>query len=142
MATVYGYGVDLSKLSFTDEEAMKNFIKKYLPDEVENMEENINENGMDVFEWIDNYDNGFGYHGLSAMLADIINKREGVEFSAYDSIRNGCIYISANYPWHFNEKEKQLTSASFSDIICKYLSQITSDVIACESLDLYFESLD
>lgn len=53
---------------------------------MENLTENKEENGMNVFQWVDEYDNGFG-HGLSAMLVDkfnIFKKSFGkVIFSSY-----------------------------------------------------------
>lgn len=137
MAKVFGYGVDLSKLNF-DEEKMEAFIKKYLPD----FAEEIEMNDVPVFECVDNYSNSFGYYGLSALLVDVINEQEKINLSAYDSIPNGCIYIPANYPWHFNENEKQLTAKSTQEILEKYLSKITDDKIVCEDLSLYVESLD
>lgn len=142
MGKRYGYGVDLSELDFNDEEAMRHFIKKYLPDQAENMEEDEEEDEIDVFEWIDDYENDFGYHGLSAMLVDIINEHEGIELAAYDDIPNGCIYIPDQQPWQFNEKEKTLTPDSIQEIFEKYLNQITEDRIQCEDLSLYVDSLD
>ena len=142
MAKIFGYGVDLSKLNFTDETKMKEFIKRYLPDFAKEIDINEKENEVDIFECIDNYNNDLGYDGLSALLADVINEQEQIQLSAYDFIPNGYIYIPANYPWQFNNKEKRLTAESMQEILKKYLSKITDDKIICEDLDLYIESLD
>ena len=141
MATIFGYGVNLSKLKFTNEEAMKNFIKTYLPDRAQDMEEDLSSNNYSVFEWIGYYDS-MGYTGMSALLANVINEQEHLEhITAYDSIPN-CVYLSVNYPWCFNKHERELTPASLESIFRKYISQLTSDPIVCEDLSLYVESLD
>ena len=82
MAKIFGYGVDLSKLNFTDETKMKEFIKRYLPDFAKEIDINEKENEVDIFECIDNYNNDLGYDGLSALLADVINEKEQIQLSA------------------------------------------------------------
>lgn len=146
MAELFGYGVDLSKLHFTDEGKMKDFVRKYLPDYVEDMENDLAENNRkgchkSVFEYIENYDS-MGYTGMPALLADVINEQENTEhFVPHDSVP-GCVYLPANFPWTFNSVEKLLTPESMNCLFQKYLSQITDDPIVCEDLVLYEESMD
>ena len=121
---------------------MKTFIRRYIPEIASDMEEELKENNISVFEWIKNYENT-GYFGLSAILVDIIGKEENLEhLTADDSISNSCIYLPANYPWCFNSVEKLLTPNNMEYLFRKYLSQITDDPIVCENLTLHIESLD
>lgn len=146
MAEIFGYGIDLSKLRFTDEDTMKDFIRKYLPDYAKDMENDLAENNRkgcheSVFDYIENYDS-MGYTGLPALLADVINEQENTEhFAPHDSVP-GCVYLPANFPWAFNSVEKLLTPESMNCLFRKYLNQITDDPIVCEDLVLYEESMD
>ena len=141
MAELFGYGVDLSKLHFTDEGKMKNFIRKYLPDYAEDMEDDLAESSKSVFEYIEDYDS-MGYSGLPALLADVINEQENTEHFVPHDFATECVYLPANFPWMFTSIEKLFTPESMNCLFQKYLSQITDDPIVCEDLVLYEESMD
>lgn len=146
MAEIFGYGIDLSKLRFTDEDTMKDFIRKYLPDYAKDMENDLAENNRkgcheSVFDYIENYDS-MGYTGLPALLADVINEQENTEHFVSHDFAPECVYLPANFPWMFTSVEKLFTPKSMGCMFRKYLSQITDDPIVCEDLVLYEESMD
>lgn len=139
----YGYGVDLSQLIYKN---LDTFVRKYTPDEWEDMIEDFKENQLtgtdtDILEWLSNYEND-GYYGLSAYLSSIIHEQEDINISAYDSVQNGYLYIVPNYPWRFNMSMRELTIESYKNILKTYISQITDCDIIVEDLVMYYDDID
>jgi len=140
----FGYGIDLSNLHFKN---LNLFIHHYDPNLYTDMQRDLEDSGLElddesIIDYLDNYENGYGYYGLSAYLSDIINENEKLELCCYDSCVNGCIYVPAQYPWQFSDKMKKMKKEKINEIMKLYFSQITDDEIKCEDLVMYVDCMD
>jgi hypothetical protein len=142
-STYFGYGVDLSKLSL---ENLEGFMKSYDPEYYEDMLECLeyteqDATDEDIFDFLNDYSNEYGYYGISAYLSDIINKKEELELGCYDNVVNGYIYVPMQYPWDGNQNMRNLTREKVQEIFEKYLSGITKNEIVCEELVMYVDNM-
>ena len=142
-STYFGYGVDLSKLSL---ENLEGFMKSYDPEYYEDMLECLeyteqDATDEDIFDFLNDYSNEYGYYGISAYLSDIINKKEELERGCYDNVVNGYIYVPMQYPWDGNQNMRNLTREKVQEIFEKYLSGITKNEIVCEELVMYVDNM-
>ena len=95
----------------------------------------------DIFDFLNDYSNEYGYYGISAYLSDIINKKEELELGCYDNVVNGYIYVPMQYPWDGNQNMRNLTREKVQEIFEKYLSGITKNEIVCEELVMYVDNM-
>lgn len=142
MNKYFGYGTDLSGIRF---KGLKNFIKEYSPEILEEMDEDIfkidSSSDKDLEWWINGYFEYNGFSGMAAYLAMIINRHENLEFSCSDE--NGdYVFVPALYPWQFNDEMHRLTPDKVKEILTKWISRITDDSIKVNDIVLYCELMD
>lgn len=143
MASYYfGYGVNLGKLKseklnwmnlLSIDEFYLNDYKEYLEDneiEDENME------GV-FFDWVSNLEIG-GYSGLSALVANIINEKEGLDLKC-DDYGYGTVYYPQVFPWEKSERMRNITKDELDAIFRKYIGLLTDEPINIEVVMMWEE---
>lgn len=138
-----GYGINLSEAKFKNlREFIETYDKKFYEEMVEDFRDSdVEMSDLNIEGYLDNYENGCGYYGISAYLADVINEHEGLDLRAYDEVYPGYIYVAANYPWAFDENMRKLTKENLHEIFVRYLSEIIEEPIKCEDLEIWVSRL-
>ena len=132
------YGVCISEIKETNNEKVENFLEElaekgydsYWRDFVGNRKSY--KDGDYVYtanDFLYDYESDNSYCGLSAFLRDVIAEVEGINIACDDP--NGVHYlgISADVPWFFNEKTRNLTQEKFVEIMSMYINKITDEVL-------------
>lgn len=93
-------------------------------DFLENYHDNLemNDNDYPFKNWIENYQNDNGNHGLAAFLADVIALQENVHLYVPDDDEH--LGMELNTPWSFNDTEKDLSSEKYKALLQTYLSKV------------------
>ena len=128
------YGVCISDIKELNEEKAVDFLKELSKlgheDYLENFIENKHDNGEDYSfnNWCYDYESE-GYFGLAAFLKDVIGEVEGVNINCDDP--NGVHYLglSADAPWCFNYKTRNISREEYNDILRKYINAVTDEVL-------------
>lgn len=82
---------------------------------------------QDTEDWFSNYETE-GRSGIGAFLHDLIESKEKITLDI-DDPDGVYIGISAAAPWEMDTSIKNLTKKEFSDIMQKYIRQITDTEI-------------
>ena len=83
--------------------------------------------GNNLYDWLDGYDSCDGYSGPAACFKEIIRELEGIDVDCDDPNGDQFLGISADAPWHFNEKTRNLSKEEFHEILSRYVSYFTDD---------------
>lgn len=128
----YGYGFELGFLNKTKFiEFIKNHKNSFCKSEAEkilykNIQEYIKYDLEDFFE---NYEcENTGEAGIGAVISNIMTRETGIRFD-YRAGQDDCgseptIMFPDTLPWFLNDKEKELTAETLSEICNKYISEI------------------
>lgn len=92
---------------------------------LEDMDESYSD--QDAEDWFSNYETE-GRSGIGAFLHDLIESKEKITLDI-DNPDGVYIGISAAAPWEMDDSIKNLTEKEFSDIMQKYIRQITDTEI-------------
>lgn len=127
------YGVCISDIKAINEDRALELLKKYSavnPDPYNNYLESKDADGEQVtFDtWCYDYENN-GHFGLSALLSDIIQDLEGIDIVCDDPNGIHFLGISADVPWHYNQKTRSLSHEEYQRIMAEYISQITDEIL-------------
>lgn len=132
------YGVCISEIKETNNEKVESFLKELAEKGYSSFWRDFEDNrksykdGDYVYtanDFLYDYESDNSYCGLSAFLRDVITEVEGINITCNDP--NGVHYlgISADVPWFFNEKTRNLTQEKFVEIISAYISKVTDEVL-------------
>ena len=129
--TIKGWGIDAEKLNPTTE-AQISFIKKFLPETYEDLEENAKDNGKSVIdfypEWLEVYD-AEGYTGFGPLFAKAIQDNEEDFYPDYfDEVGGSFIIYDERLPWEMSDRVKKMSAADMTAIFRKYLDELDVDV--------------
>ena len=129
------YGVCISDIEKINNEKVEQFLVNlaekgydlYLTEFKENRKDIGN--GYTVNDYLYDYESNNSYYGLSAFLCDVISEVEGIDIKCDDP--NGVHYLglSANAPWAFNEKTRNMTAEEYCEILKMYVSKITDETL-------------
>lgn len=132
---VYGYGLSTDELSNIENAKMAAFIRKHFPD----MEfDGINVNDIDdeeLIEYAEEIESITTCNcGVYAAIANAMTKETEIQFDyhGFNEDGNGGIVFGQSMPWHFNEKEKNLTKEKLDEIFKIYTDELGLDDSPCE----------
>ncbi|MCC8126703.1 MAG: hypothetical protein LIO92_04820 [Clostridiales bacterium] len=130
----YGYGVNLRKANLNK---VLEFLKRFPEDYADYHEdrEGKPEDNDSVLEWMEKYDNGLGYSGISAYFADKVNEAERLQLCCEDGCRH--VYLPEGLPWDFNHTERHLTKRELDGILARWVNRITDDVLDIDRITIY-----
>ncbi len=129
--TITGYGINTEDLNPSIESQIA-FIKKFLPDIYEEMQEDGKENNINTSNeeeyldfcdsWIDNYENTNCERGFNTLFAEAIQENEEGFYPEYILFENcGAILYEDRMPWEMSERVKKMSAKDMADIFQKYL---------------------
>ena len=133
------YGVCISDIDKINNEKAEELLKElalqghdlYLEEFEDNRKDNSENNYEEytVSSYLYDYESNNSYCGLSAFLRDVISEVEGIDIECDDP--NGIHYlgISADAPWSFNEKTRNMSADEFRNILKKYISKVTDETL-------------
>ena len=124
------YGVCVSDIKHYNTEKAEKFLNSLLDTACRGIADNYFENkadGNDLYDWLDGYDSCDGYSGPAACFKEIIRELEGIDVDCDDPNGDQFLGISADAPWHFNEKTRNLSKEEFHEILSRYVSYFTDD---------------
>lgn len=129
------YGVCISDINEINEEKAIEFLEELseigYEDYLENFLDNKHDNGEDYTfnDWVYDYHSDFYNIGLAAFLADVIEEVEDIDITSDDP--NGVHYLglSADAPWCFNKKTRNISREDYEDILRKYVCAITNEIL-------------
>ena len=141
MATINGYGLELTTAAGFSYEKYKSFIKNHIA----NLKEKASKS--EAAEWLLNGCNRYFASGdlanaeclnsgmitPAAFLSNIMFLETGVRFCAYDDAEDydvsaGIVMFEENFPWLMTEFEKNMTKQVLDDIFAKYIAELGMDV--------------
>ena len=142
MATINGYGIELTTASGFSYEKCKDFIKNH----VASLEEKVKKS--EAIEWVlkgcktylasdvlVNVDTclNSGIITPAAFFSNIMFLETGVRFSAYNDAEDydvsaGVVMFEENFPWLMTEFEKNMTKQVLDDIFAKYIAELGMDI--------------
>ena len=134
---VYGFGFVVDEI--TDEKLI-NFIKNHKdtfcksPTEIATYDEilNMSENEIDIYgltNYFENYScDCSGQEGCGAVISNIISRETCIRVQ-YEMGQDNCfsypsVLLAEGMPWHLNEKEKNLTKESLTEILLPYVEEL------------------
>ena len=124
------YGVCISDIEKINEEKAVQFLKELEEfDYYENfLQGTSDEEDYTFSEWIDNFETN-GYYGLASFLQEVISITEGINISCDDP--NGIHFLGLNMdaPWNYNEKTRNMSEGEYIQILSRYISKVTDDVL-------------
>lgn len=144
MDKYFGYGVDLSTLTFV---RLKEFIEEYATEDLNTIIQFMGLGNKEITDdtlltYINSLYVNNGYSGMSSFLSTVINRYEGLMLLCDDTIPDGYIYYPALYPWQLNDTMKKLSLQDAESILIKWLSKITDSKITVENLVMYCDIVD
>lgn len=127
------YGVCISKAVINNEKAVQ-FLKELKETEPDSdyyeffLEDTNNDENYTFDEWIENFE-ADGYYGLATFLQEVISNRENIDIVCDNP--NGLNYLglSADTPWNFNEKTRNMSKDEYHEILGKYINKVTDDTL-------------
>lgn len=142
MATINGYGIELTTAAGFSYEKYKNFIKNHIA----NLEEKAEKS--EAAEWVlkgckdylasDDLTNAdvclnSGIATPAAFLSNIMFLETGIRFSAYNDAEDydvsaGTVMFEENFPWLMTEFERNMTKQVLDDIFVKYIAELGMDI--------------
>ena len=142
MATINGYGLELTIAADFSYEKYKNFIKNH----VANLKEKAKKS--EAAEWLLNGCNRYlasdhlkdadtclnsGIITPAAFLSNIMFLETGIRFSAYNDAEDydvsaGIVMFEENFPWLMTEFERNMTKQVLDDIFAKYIAELGMDI--------------
>lgn len=142
MATINGYGIELTTVSGFSYEKYKELIKAHMP----NLKKKAAKS--EAAEWVlkgcndylasDNLKNAdtclnSGIITPAAFLSNIMFLETGIRFSAYNDAEDydvsaGAVMFEENFPWLMTEFERNMTQQVLDDIFAKYIAELGMDV--------------
>lgn len=130
---VTGYGINEEELCPSTDKQIA-FIKKYLPADYEEMQENGEDNCdmsntaeyMDYCRnWIEDFENDNGDTGFGALLAKGIQENEEGFYPGYFyNDGYGAIMYEDRLPWEMTDRVKNMTAEDMEAIFKKYLNEL------------------
>ena len=144
-----GYGINEDNLC-PSASSQVSFIKKYLPDQYEEMQGYIDDctdcdmsNTSDYLDscerWIEEYQNEEGYTGFGVLFAMAIQNNED-GFNPEYFFDNGCgaVMYEDRLPWEMSERVKNMKAEDMAAIFQKYLDTLgISAPIGRQSVEYY-----
>ena len=139
------YGVCISDIGEINEEKAINFLRElskipgkehYLADFLETKD--YNHEAYSIGDWLYEFESD-GYYGLSALLKEVIEDVEGIDITCDDPDGVHYLGISADVPWHFNQKTKDLSEQEFENILRKYVNKVTNSELNIRWWSVYEE---
>jgi len=129
------YGVCISDIEKINEEKAVAFLKELAEAGLgaDNYYENYLEDTSDdedytFSKWIENFEFD-GYYGLAAFLQEVISVIEEIDISCDDPSGISYLGLSADTPWNFNEKTRNMSEKEYNEILAKYINKITDEVL-------------
>lgn len=142
MATINGYGLELTTAAGFSFEKYKNFIKNH----VASLEEKAEKS--DAAKWLLNGCNRYlasdnlkdadtclnsGIITPAAFLSNIMFLETGIRFSGYNDaedydISAGIVMFEENLPWLMTEFERNMTKQVLDDVFVKYIAELGMDI--------------
>ena len=147
--TVTGFGINEDVLCGVLINNKIDFIKKYLPNIYEELQDSVEEankegrcdmqNTSDYLDycdtWIDEYEDDYCNRGFGSLFADAISENEdGIDVQyccgEYDS-ENSILY-SDRLPWEMSERVRNMNENDMAEIFMKYLRELGINKAVCE----------
>ena len=145
MATINGYGIELTTAYGFSYEKYKELIKAHMPNLKKKAEKS------EAAEWVFNGCKDYlssSKKGMvlanvdaclnsgitpAAFLSNIMFLETGVRFSAYNDAEDydvsaGVVMFEENFPWLMTEFERNMTQQVLDDIFAKYIAELVMDV--------------
>lgn len=146
MATINGYGIELTTAYGFSYEKYKELIKAHMPNLKKKAEKS------EAAEWVFNGCKDYlssskkgmvlanvdaclnsGIITPAAFLSNIMFLETGVRFSAYNDAEDydvsaGVVMFEENFPWLMTEFERNMTQQVLDDIFAKYIAELGMDV--------------
>lgn len=131
---MYIYGVCVSSIREINNEKAVAFLKElnnmgysdYLAAYI--MDKNDNGEDFGIKDWLEAFDEN-GYCGEAAFLKSVIEEVEGVDICCDDSTGHDYIGLFPVAPWAFNDKTRNMSSGEYENILRKYVSRITDEIL-------------
>ena len=127
------YGVCISDIKSYNEEKAEEFLESLRNTNVSDIADdyfiNKEENGYDLNEFFYGFESQDGYYGIAAFLKEVIENIEGVNISCDDPDGVHYLGLSADAPWKFNDKTKNMSEEEYNAILTRYVSYFTDDVL-------------
>ena len=83
-----------------------------------------------------------GLEGNGAVISNIISRETGIRFEYQCGDADCCSYpsilFSETYPWNFNEKEKNLTVESLTEILLPYVEELGLGKNSIDALEIEY----
>lgn len=136
----YGYGICVSDIREKNVARLENLLAK-APKFSQEFHEWLSEFTEDRLpEWEDymEFENGWGFRGLSSILQEIILEAESIELlSCSDFDGRSFLIFTPAYPWTpLNDVEKNLTEEKVAEILKGYIKILTD-----EDIDVDYQSV-
>lgn len=142
MATINGYGIELTTAAGFSYEKYKNFIKNHIAGLEKKAEKS------EAIEWVlkgcktylasgdlANADVclNSGIITPAAFLSNIMFLETSIRFSAYNDAEDydvsaGIVVFEENFPWLMTEFERNMTKQILDDIFAKYIAELGMDI--------------
>lgn len=138
MATINGYGIELTTAADFSYEKYKSFIKNH----VASLEKKAEKSDAvrDFLAECKNLDGALsakclnsGFVTPAAFLSNIMFFETGISFSAYNDAEDydvsaGVVMFEENFPWLMTEFERNMTKQVLDDIFAKYITELGMDI--------------
>lgn len=142
MATINGYGMELTTVAGFSFEKYKELIKAHISNLKKKAEKS------EAAEWVLKGCNDYlasdslknadtclnsGIITPAAFLSNIMFLETGIRFSAYNDAEDydvsaGVVMFEENFPWLMTEFERNMTKQVLDDIFAKYIAELGMDI--------------
>ena len=132
--TVTGFGVDADELAPATDNVVA-FVKKYLPNEYEKMQEDIKDDGVDLSNtaeyidackaWIDCYEDDNCNIGFPALFtAAMLENEEGFDVEYLCGEETYAVMYVNRFPWEMSNRVKKMKLEDMEAVFKKYLDEL------------------
>ena len=125
MWKIYGYGINDDDLNPSTDKQIE-FIKKYIPEAFKDMPQGGDTH--DIQEWIDKFEDNYGYTGFPALFAlAIANNEPDFNVAYYSCDGYGAIMYEDRQPFDMTERERHMTQDDMDTIFLRYINDLSVD---------------
>ena len=127
---VYGFGFEIEEIT---DENLFNFIEKYKEILCKSEEERQLFDGVTIRSDLKNYLDDYpcdcsGHEGFGAVVSNAISRETGIrieyQMGQFDCYSFPTVLFSQSMPWGLNDKEKELTEESLTEILIPYAEEL------------------
>lgn len=127
------YGLCVSDIKELNVEKAEQFLETLKDSNLSDIAEeyfiNKEENEHDLHSFLYDFEGDGGYYGLAAFLKEIIANLESIDIACDDPDGVHYLGLSIDAPWKYNEKTRNMSEEEYSDILRKYVSYFTDEIL-------------